>query len=67
MNRKDSAIVRIGSEKADYLEKEGWDLSPDGTRFFKTLSGGDELSVTYEQVRDWTLEELANFTYGKLD
>lgn len=67
MDRKDPVIVRIGSEKADYLEREGWDLSPDGTRFFKTLPGGNQLSVTYEEVRDWTLQELIDFTHGKSD
>jgi hypothetical protein len=45
--------MQIGTEKINYLEKDGWELSSDGTRFIKTLPGGSQMRVAYEDARDW--------------
>jgi hypothetical protein len=58
LDRNDPVIRKLLSEKVDYLEQEGWTLVPDGTRFVKTRLDGSQSRIPYENVRDWTFEQM---------
>jgi hypothetical protein len=58
LDRTDPVIRKLLSEKVDYLEQEGWTLVPDGTRFVKTRPDGSQCRIPYENIRDWTFEQM---------
>jgi hypothetical protein len=58
MGTEEPFAGRLESEKVNTLEQEGWSLTLDGTQYTKMWSDGTQSEVSFENVRDWSLEKL---------
>ena len=56
--RKDQVAGRLEPEKPEYLDREGWSLALDGTQFTKMWPDGTQSEISFENVRDSSLEQL---------
>jgi hypothetical protein len=55
---KDPFAGRLEPEKVNYLEREGWSLTMDGTQYTKMWPDGTQSEVSFANVRDWSLDQL---------
>jgi hypothetical protein len=55
---KDAFAGRLEPKKLDHLEREGWSLTLEGTQFTKMWPDGTQSEISFENVRDMSLDQL---------